>query len=499
MIDQWTLANVNALKRHVPEIEEIIKNVDSLPFQEDPPFDLQGAEVVCKEGVSCSFYEKVRPWLDAKEGRRLFWIEQSPERLAQLIQEELALPLLTDRRTRIFYVQTRVQGEFVAKKIGWLSAFKKLIILGTEWKEEIEKIQQAAQLIASDAADFGVVVARHLKANFRSQIRSFAALKGTMKNVPVIIVGAGPSLEQNGSLLKAFEDKALLIAAGNAIKTMKIRPHLAAAVDPHEPLERTRYFDVPLCLQGRTHPKTRKSAQGEIFYIPDSHYAFEAWLTESEPLNGGWTVGNSAISMAIELGCNPILLIGMDYCYRGKQKYAGKQAQSDTSSLIKSVDSSGREVFTQADWLMAIRWVEEIAAAHPEIAFYNASSEGMRIGAPVTPLSLTTFTSAESNIAERWKTAMQKAPWIEVKKDRLNLWKESLMRCKSKESESIHDSPLEENIALDLLLEPLWRIWSPMFERELMSDLHPIPMAEKLAIQKKLFFNQVIEEHLSAL
>ncbi len=297
-------------------------------------------------------------------------------------------------------------------------------------------------------------------------------------------------------MLEAWQDKALLIAAGSAIKTVGVKPHLAVALDPHEPLERTRHFDVPLCLQGRTHPKTGKSARGEVFYFPDSHYAFESWLTESELLNGGWTVGNAAVAIALQLGCNPIVLVGMDYCYRGKQKYAGARSQTDTSELVTVLDAAGEEVLTQRDWLMAIQWMEETAAMHPEVSFFNATTGGMEIGRPFQSTTLSALTSPVSGVGATWKKVLQTAPPLKIPKERLAMWKESLSRCKREPS---WQEPLVNEIALDLLLEPLWQIWAPLFERELMADPQPISMAKKLTIQKTLFFNEVIEDHLRAL
>jgi hypothetical protein len=81
---------------------------------------------------------------------------------------------------------------------------------------------------------------------------------------------------------------------------------------------------------------------------------------------------------------------------------------------------------------------------------------------------------------------------IALDPNRLEQWRASLKRCHRETLTPIPD----EEIAQELLLEPLWQIWAPLFERELMADPKPIPLSEKMAIQKLLFFNQVIEEHL---
>ncbi len=182
MIESWIPANMKALLEHVPMAEAIIKDAGSSLAETEVPFENIDADILCKEGISFHFYEQAKGWLDAKEGRRLFWIEDRPESLARLVEEPAALELLKDCRTKIFYVQGF--SETVAKKIAWMSAFKQLVVISASWKSPIEMYHRAAQLITSDAADFGAKVARHWKANTRLPLRSLAALQGSMKERP---------------------------------------------------------------------------------------------------------------------------------------------------------------------------------------------------------------------------------------------------------------------------------------------------------------------------
>jgi len=133
---------------------------------------------------------------------------------------------------------------------------------------------------------------------------------------------------------------------------------------------------------------------------------------------------------------------------------------------------------------------DAVAKEHPEISFINATGEGMKIGAPFSTQKFEEIALGSAGVQAKWASAMSQANPIELKKEKLALWKESLKRCK-KEAEG--------EIAFDLLLNPLWQIWAPMFERELMNDSQPLPIEEKLKIQKGLFFQQIIDEHVRAL
>ncbi len=484
-----------ALKNKIPGAAEILDGIEVLP-EEEASFDPQTADILCKYGISLRFYEKAKNWLDDDEGRRLFWIEDSPERLARLLQGELALELLQDLRLQIFYIETLLDRELAMKKVSWLSLFKKLKVIDLEWGPQLEMQARAASLIASDGADFGMTVARHLQANFRKPLKRLSALDGKMKGVPAIVIGAGPSLEKNGHLLESWQDKAVLITAGSAIHSVQTCPTLAVVLDPHESIGQTPYPHVPFCLQGRTHPDTRACTSGDILYFPDSHFAFEPWLTEEQILNTGWTVGNGAVSIALQLGCHPIYLVGMDYCYQGTQKYAWKDKEGDMTK-IAAIDAAGQSVMTQNDWLLAIHWLEEMSAAHPDVSFINATAQGMKIGGLFETKELP-LPPEQTGVRAKWIEAMQQAPWMDLKADRLQKWEQSLLACRWNLQQK-DCAQTEENIAEEKLLGPLWNIWGSVFERELMSDTHPIPLPEKLAIQKRLFFNRVIKEHLSLL
>jgi hypothetical protein len=60
-------------------------------------------------------------------------------------------------------------------------------------------------------------------------------------------------------------------------------------------------------------------------------------------------------------------------------------------------------------------------------------------------------------------------------------WQESLQRASAMDR--------EEEIVSQLLLQPLWRIWKPIFEREDASEM-------ALQIHRMLFLQRILQEHL---
>ncbi|MFZ5353320.1 MAG: motility associated factor glycosyltransferase family protein, partial [Bacillota bacterium] len=68
-----------------------------------------------------------------------------------------------------------------------------------------------------------------------SESVTFDNYKDVFKDIPAIIVSAGPSLNKNIELLKNIKDKAIIISCGSAINILESRgivPHVMAGIDP---------------------------------------------------------------------------------------------------------------------------------------------------------------------------------------------------------------------------------------------------------------------------
>ena len=386
-------------------------------------------EIICKIGVSTLFYETHKSWLHADSARRLFFLD-----------DESSSSVVSDRQVLVLAAHDFMQRQLAIRKIGHMAAFKQLWIVDDCIAAEIQEVKLLAESLLSEWADFGVRVCRHQRMNAKLSMYPFAALRDAKKNVPAVIVGAGPSLEKVESSIPY--ESAFIIAAGSALPLLEKSPHLAVAVCPFKPLFRGKHLKTPLCVQRRVHPE---SAKGPLLWMEDA-------------FDGGWSVGNTAMALAFYLGCNPIVLVGMDLCYSQGRKYAKKGKEKKSDAWIESLDCVGKRVFTQRDWLVSAHWFHSFAANHPQTQFFDATALGLYTFAP-QPLS-----------AFSWP-----------KRDDLALDLQSLSS--------------EPYIPPKLDYELLWNLWAPLFERELMIDPHPLSIEQKLNIQKQLFFDQIQAEH----
>ena len=307
-------------------------------------------------------------------------------------------------------------------------------------------------LLLSDAADFGCLAAAHAKKNLKEPFRKAKELQ--FQGVPAILVGAGPSLEKNGHLLSSFRDKALIFAGGHALEKIPIPPHFGACIDKDRPILSLKYPEVPLCFQARMHPENFSLFQGERLLVPDGHFSFINHLSSDEDLfDGGWTVGNCMVALALHFGCNPIVCVGMDYCYQEGRRYAF---------------SSKTEEISQPDWELAVHWMHGVAYQNPKTTFINATEGGV----PYFELKKLSSLHFEKipHLQEKVELAISKLPKTIAS---FSSWEEHLRS--------------QSDVVSQKLLFPLWRIWEPLFKKEGFSNME---------LHQHLFFQRIIQEHL---
>lgn len=474
--------------------------------------DLSQCESLCVYGISGALYALARPWLEEERSRRLFFIEEEGKQLAHLLQDEEAFLLLQDPQVKIFCLESPLQLEPLAKQIGWQTVFQEIAFLlleegeqGKRFQKELAQAHLAAHLLLSEHADWGVEIARNAKANRGRLLQNGLSLKGKFSQIPAIVVGAGPSLEKNGHLLQEISQKALLFAGGTALNLLNVRPHFAAGLDPiasSPSFKESSFLDAPFCLQSRMNRENVAALQGPALLFPDSS---AAWLNELQGMEGtwesGWTVGNFMASLACFLGCSPIIFVGMDLCYQEGRKYAQIEGPS-SEGLVSTETADGQRVWTQKDWLMAARWMEDLAERHPETVWINATEGGLGFASPIVSKPLASVLREDLRhvfpLEELVSSALQAAPVCTDLRLGWERWKQSLLRCQRicQDVSAFDLSLLEDELVYQKLLTILWQIWKPVFERELELDPQPLPLGKKIELHKILFFQQVIQEHL---
>ena len=230
------------------------------------------------------------------------------------------------------------------------------------------------------------------------------------KNIPAVIVSAGPSLEKNIRKLKEIKNKALIIAVDTAMKPLfshNISPHFIITIDPQK--KNSKYFrnvnfkESVLIAESSVDKEAIDSFNGAIYFInsifPLAKYFMEE-LGDRGDITTGGSVSTAAYDFAIRIGANPIIMVGLDLSFPNYQTHIkGSYHEENFFTEIYKLDSYdsriykvliagnlreekniyNEKVWTDSRFDMYKNWYEEQCEKNNKIKFYNATEGGIII------------------------------------------------------------------------------------------------------------------------
>lgn len=253
---------------------------------------------------------------------------------------------------------------------------------------------------------------RHVSENLEvlPGTKPLMSLSGEFQNVPAFIVGAGPSLDKNGHLLRECAKKGLVFTidvAGRVFKRFGAEPHIFVAVegaDLSEHLEGVDWIDrVPRAFSLEASPAVLRTGKGPLLPWCDSNHSFadlNANLLCAEGLPIGGSVTTAAFLQAESFGCGPIILVGQDLANTGGKRAAGSVLADKLAVLSAhgTVRKWGEESYTYnpisrchywdewtdtPQWLHARVWFEQRASVvrehNPEAQLFNCTEGGSHV------------------------------------------------------------------------------------------------------------------------
>lgn len=229
-----------------------------------------------------------------------------------------------------------------------------------------------------------------------------------VKDIPVIIVSAGPSLDKNIHELKKAQGKAFIIAVDASVRTVLqagVRPDLLCSIDPNSP---ERFFtgantnEIFWACNQLSNPILLEKYAKHIFYYGSFGKRWDNIMQDELKYNfpsitSGGSVSTEAFMLALHLGFRKIVLIGQDLAFTGgvtHTKGVG-DALGDNDEYIKSrhlVEVEGIDgTLLQTDYQMWIykQWFEKAIRINKEsIRVIDATEGGARIeGTEIQTLS----------------------------------------------------------------------------------------------------------------
>lgn len=224
-------------------------------------------------------------------------------------------------------------------------------------------------------------------------------LFGTMKNIPAIICGAGPSLANDIDNLREFHDKALIIAGGATITALShynYTPHLYLSADPSDVelqrLRRHNAFEIPLIYLPSVKPEILSCINAPRLYLcgADKNELkgfFERHINLANlPSWHSYSISSISLDIACHLGCNPIILAGVDMAFTNNKHYSGdlvstipEQKNSRWYETTKAKDIHGNPITSQWCWIMESDFLSSYIYKYPQTIFINATRGGIGV------------------------------------------------------------------------------------------------------------------------
>jgi antitoxin component YwqK of YwqJK toxin-antitoxin module len=382
--------------------------------------DLKGDQVLYVYGIGLGYYyDVIKDWLKGSPQSFVVFLEDNLEVIKHFLETERATDFLDNKQVKLFYIEWETSYFY----LGFLTSLFPLFPLKVSALKYYEKIdpRRIVELHARVAffhdmrmgtcAEFlslstgsGFISNYYINLLQLPSSKLELKMESQFKGVPAIICGAGPSLAKNIHILKNLQDKALIMAGGtamNALNAAGITPHFGLGIDPNQAhykrLISNTAFESPFFYRQRMYSQALRTIHGEhIFVTGAGGYRLPAWFEEKleipfeQPIEEGHNVVNFNLSIAKHLGCNPILIVGVDLAYSDNQSYAPGLVRhaihdpkdafitkySHEELLVKN-DIYGLPVNTLWKWVNESLWYSQFASANLEMAILNCTEGGI--------------------------------------------------------------------------------------------------------------------------
>lgn len=322
-----------------------------------------------------------------------------------LSHRKLDIMVTSDARaaaTRVFQRHTRklIHGQDV---LIWPATSRYAPDFWPAFKGQLLDLVRATRTNVATNRAFSVQWIKNFFANIRPGLEDpgINALQHQFTGRPAIIAAAGPSLDKNAHVLAQAKGRALIIAAGSAINPLLnhgVEPDLLVSFDPGE--ANYRHFEnldtptLPLVYVPTIYPRIVAEYRGPRFSSSMDVFPFISWFLkqlgeEKGLLSSGPSVANVCWHLAVQLGLNPIILVGQDLAYTGLKSHAEGAAHfrridiEETGSgprylEVESVD--GGTVYTsRAMYAMKVWFEQRIPQAGPHRITIDATEGGAKI------------------------------------------------------------------------------------------------------------------------
>ncbi len=376
----------------------------------------------------------------------LFWcLEPEPTPLAaRLASEDLSAWLADPRVFLSIGIPTVPALRRLNRELAWVDRARALFLPSrhagheTLWRPllvaTLARVQQRWQNVLTDLR-LTPVRWENTCTNLASFLASpgIEALAGAFTGAPLVLVAAGPSLDDALPFLRRVAPHALIVTGNTSFRALAahgLAPHLTVTVDPFsstdlgyagQPVDSTHLVSPVFA-----YPAVHQRFAGRLFGISDqsallARLRTAAGLPPPAALLGDATVSATILNLAVHFGCERVIFVGQDFAIADDGRTHAADTfytdlgcnQQDNEPTHRLPGTTHPEVTVPSRHLWYLRTIEGHIARAPQIRFLNTSHCGASIaGAPfvdyesaAAELTASPARDFASEIAARRRTA----------------------------------------------------------------------------------------------
>ncbi|MCF6465222.1 motility associated factor glycosyltransferase family protein [Clostridium sp. Cult2] len=257
--------------------------------------------------------------------------------------------------------------------------------------------------------------------------------KGAFKNKPAILVAAGPSLDEEIENVRYIKGKGLayIFSVGSAINTLihhNIYPDAATTYDPgvfnqkvFERIKEKGISDIPVIFGSSVGYETLINYPGDKYHMITSQDTVSNYYLKNQDgesisiMQDAPSIAVVTVQLLYELGFNPIVLVGQNLAYKGKERhsegvyYSREVSEKEMEKGLWVKDVYGNEVLTNEGFNRMKQQMEYYIEALPNIEIINTTKGGAQIEG-------TSFRELTSVIDKHLKERVAEDNWLEGNK-----------------------------------------------------------------------------------
>lgn len=235
----------------------------------------------------------------------------------------------------------------------------------------------------------------------RTGYKASSLLKVLPKEIPAIVIAAGPSLNKNIKELKRAKGKAFLIAVDTAVKRLLkegIVPDMFATLDGMKTAELLNLTEkeaeakkIPLLTKVTAAKSLLDYHTGRKFFINEGYrYVDRIYKMNDKKIEGfvvGGSVATFAFAYACHLGFRKIVFVGQDLAYTDNKSHADgtfqdEMPEENTEKFLMVPGNYQEEVPTLSNLDSYRQWFGEFISEWGkkyDVDFINATEGGAKI------------------------------------------------------------------------------------------------------------------------